>query len=83
MLLLSDPKEGFKARSPFSPRDDLLGSSSPGEALILSVNNYSLTYSKRGKKKDELTRSLGDGGTCGGSGLLTPALMNIELFICH
>lgn len=50
MLLLSDLKQRFKAGSPFSLRDSLLGSSSPGEALLLSVNNYLLAHSSRGKK---------------------------------
>lgn len=49
-LPLSDLKERFKARSPFSLRDNFLGSGSPGEAILLSVNNYSLVDSKRGKK---------------------------------
>lgn len=56
MLPLSSLKQRFKARSPFSLRDDLLGSSSPGAALLLSVSNYWLAHSKRGKKTDWIAR---------------------------
>lgn len=60
MLPLSDLKEIFKARSLFSLRDDLLGLSSPGEALLRSVNNYSPAHSKRGGKKKKTQKPLTD-----------------------
>lgn len=87
-MLLSDLNEMFKARSLPSPRDDLLGSSSPGEALLRSVNNYSPAHRKRGgKKKTKTQKTLTDllawrSGHSWESKLQTPALMNIELFMC-
>lgn len=54
MLPLSDLKARFNAGSPFSPRDNLLGSSSPGEALLLSVNNYLLVQQEKKRQTDLL-----------------------------
>lgn len=94
MLLLSGLKEIFNTRSLFSPRDNLLGLSSPGEALLRSVNNYSPAHSKRAGKKKKKTlkknppqKTLTDllawrSGHLWESKLQTPALMNIELFMC-
>jgi len=81
MLPSSDPKERFKARSPFSPRDDRMRSSCLGEALLLGVNNYSLAHSKRGKKMNRLAR-LVIGALVGEAGFKL-ILINIELFVCR
>lgn len=76
-------RKRFEARSPFSPRDSLLRSGSPGEASLCIVNNYSTAHSKRGEKK-RWTNWLTSwrSGHLWESRLQTPALMNIELFMC-